>query len=110
MAPQHAYLPDAGSTFTHPLPMHDHLSLVPPTYLTFADTVELRRTGPWWRREQRRSPSGLVHAAHLHSPQALCGALLEDLEAFGRSGHPFEQFVTARRCPGCDTAAGRPAV
>jgi hypothetical protein len=110
MAPQHAYLPDAGNTFAHPLPMRDHLSLVQPTYLTFADGVELRRSGPWWRREQRRSPSGLVHAAHLHSPQTLCGVPLETLEAFGRSRHPFERLEAARRCSGCGAAAGRPAV
>ena len=109
MAPQHAYPPDAGSTFAHPLPMRDHLSLVQPIYLTFADTVELRGTGPWWRREQRRSPSGLVHAAHLHSPRALCGAPLEALEALGRSRHPFERFEAAQRCPGCSSAAGRAA-
>jgi hypothetical protein len=109
MAPQHAYLPAPGGSFAHPVPAHDRLSLVDPVYLTFADGVELRPAGSWWRREQRRSPSGLVHAAHLHSPQALCGAPLEALEAFGRSRHPFEQFEAAQRCPGCSAAAGRPA-
>jgi hypothetical protein len=108
MAPQHAYLPAADGTFV-PVPARDHLSLVQPVYLTFADSVELRRTGPFWRREQRRAPAGLAHAAHLHSPQALCGVPLESLEAFGRSRHPFEELESGQRCPACDAVAGRPA-
>jgi len=108
MAPRHALLSAADGTFV-PVPARDHLSLVQPVYITFADRVELRQTGPLWRREQRRSPVGLAHAAHLHSPKALCGAPLESLEAFGRSRHPFEGFETGQRCRTCDAAAGRPA-
>ncbi len=56
MAPQHAYVFDQDSTFSGPVsaPERDHLSLVRPIYLTYADGVELRRSGPLWRRRQRR--------------------------------------------------------
>ncbi|MFZ2015622.1 MAG: hypothetical protein WAV00_17535 [Nocardioides sp.] len=110
MAPQHAYLFDNDSTLSGPVsaPARDHLSLVRPVYLTYADRAELRRTGPVWRREQRRFPAGLVHAAHLHSPLALCGAPLESLEAFGRSRHPFEGFDVSERCQECNAEAAQP--
>ena len=110
MAPQHAYVFDQDDTFSRPVPapVRDHLSLVRPIYLTYADGVELRRTGPLWRREQRRFPAGLVHAAHLHSPLALCGAPLGSLEAFGRSRHPFERFDASQRCEECHAEAGQP--
>ncbi len=109
MAPRHAYSADGDTlSATADLPSRDHLALAPPIYLTYADGVELRRTGALWRRAQRRFPAGLVHAAHLHSPLALCGVPVESLESFGRSRHPFEQFAAVRRCTRCHTAAGRP--
>jgi hypothetical protein len=108
MSPRHAYLSPHDSTFSGPVPTRDHLSLVRPIYRTYADGAELRQTGPLWRREQRRFPAGLVHAAHLHSPLALCGVPLDSLEAFGRSRHPFERSAASERCPGCDAVAGHP--
>jgi len=80
----------------------------PTGLLTYADDVELRRTGPVWRRVLRRFPAGRVHAARPDDRVALCGAGLEALEAFGRTRHPFERFAPARRCRACDLAAGRP--
>jgi hypothetical protein len=112
MAPQHAYLSQHDSTLSAPVATstRDHLALVPSytIYLTYADGVELRRTGPVWRRVPRRFPAGLVHAAEPTGSTALCGASLRSLEAFGRSRHPFERFEVSDRCPACDAAAGRP--
>ena len=77
-------------------------------YLSFADRVELRRTGPVWRRRLRRFPSGLIHAADLRGEATLCGTPVNRLEAFGRSRHPFELVAETDRCPDCHVVAGRP--
>lgn len=95
-----------------PASARERLTLVTPPrvalLLTFADDVELRQTGPVWRRTRRRFPAGLVHAAELDTRVALCGTPLELLEAFGRSRHPFETIDPSRRCFACHVAAGRP--
>jgi hypothetical protein len=92
-------------------PVRDLLAVVPDApivYLSFADSVGLRRTGPVWRRRLRRFPAGLVHAAEPRSQETLCGAPVNRLEAFGRSRHPFERFAETERCTDCHVAAGRP--
>ena len=92
-------------------PVRDLLAVVPDArivYLSFADSVELRRTGPVWRRRLRRFPAGLVHAAEPRGEETLCGTPVNRLEAFGRSRHPFERFDETDRCADCHRAAGRP--
>jgi hypothetical protein len=95
---------------TFATPRREHLTLVrePRVVFTYADDVELRTTGPLWRRRQRRFPAGLVHAAVERSTAALCGTPLETLEAFGRRRHPFEGFDVTVRCTACDLAAEGP--
>jgi hypothetical protein len=117
MAPRPAYLSEhllalsePAAPAPAPAPARDHLVLVPsdPILLTFADAVELRGTGPLWRRQRRRFPAGRLHAAKPGSEVALCGMPLDSLEAFGRSRHPFERCEVEERCPRCHVVAGRP--
>jgi len=77
-------------------------------FRTFADGVQIQRSGPVWSRRRRQLPFGLVHAAELQGELALCGRPLDLLYEFGRSRHPFERVDRSRRCPTCDLAAGRP--
>jgi hypothetical protein len=103
---------DASLPSAVPLPDRDRLTLVPSSHVdvhrTFADTVEERRSGPVWRREVRRVPAGLVHAAELQGALSVCGLPLDSLHEFGRSRHPFERVDETDRCPACHVAAGRP--
>ena len=93
-----------------PTLVRDTLTLVAPpqsgVHRTLADAVESRRSGPVWRRQERRLPAGLVHAAELLSDRSLCGLPLDSLHEFGRSRHPFERFEVDRHCPVCHVAAG----
>jgi hypothetical protein len=95
-----------------PTPAHERLTLVLSSrvdvYRTFADAAEARRTGPVWRPQVRRVPSGLVHAGELDGTFSLCGLPLDSLQEFGRSRHPFERFDETRHCRACHVAAGRP--
>jgi hypothetical protein len=113
MTGRHAELPDGTSPAgLVPAEGRERLTLVRSVRLTvfrtFAEGEQVQRTGPVWRRQRRRVPAGLVHAADLQSRHALCGRALETLREFGRSRHAFERFDETRRCPACDVAAGRP--
>lgn len=108
-----AEVPDDGPTASSaPSRGRERLAVVRPrrttVYRTFADGELTERSGPVWRREVRRVPDGLVHAAELQGRQALCGTSLEVLHEFGRSRYPFERFDETLRCSACHVAAGRP--
>ena len=110
-----AELPDVPPTGASAPPAgRVRLSLVRPSratvFRTFADGELTHRTGPVWRREVRRVPDGLVHAAGVQGGRALCGTSLDALREFGRSRYPFERFDEVLCCPTCHVAAGRPTV
>ncbi|WP_191908007.1 hypothetical protein [Nocardioides cynanchi] len=95
-----------------PVSSAQRLTLVPTqpgtVHRTFADAAETRRSGPPWRRRERRMPAGLVHAAELVADRSLCGLPLDSLHEFGRSRYAFEHFEAHLRCSACHAAAGSP--
>ena len=103
-------VPDTLPAAPGPAPAAQRLTLVTPepgnVHRTFADAVEIRRSGPLWRREERRLPAGLVHAAELVDDRSLCGLPLGSLHEFGRSRYAFERFEADLRCADCHAAAG----
>ncbi len=73
---------------------------------TFAEDVEIRSSGPVWRRRERLAPAGLLHAAEARGEWTLCGILLDSLHEFDRGRYPFERFDPSGRCPVCHAASG----
>jgi hypothetical protein len=86
------------------------LTLVAPigagVHRTFAEDVEIRSSGPVWRRRERLIPAGFVHAARVQDEWSLCGILLDSLREFDRGRYPFERLDESQRCPVCHAASG----
>jgi hypothetical protein len=77
-------------------------------FRAFADGEKTSRSRSRRGTRDRRTPTGLIHAAAPRDSATLCGQDLLDLFEFGRSRFPYEHFPHDRRCPACNEAAGRP--
>jgi hypothetical protein len=80
-----------------------------PVFRTFADGEKTSRSRSRRGTRDRRTPTGLIHAAASDDQVTLCGRDLLELYEFGRSRFPFEHFPHTARCPACNDAAGWPA-
>lgn len=77
-------------------------------FRAFADGEKTSRSRSRRGTRDRRTPTGLIHAAAPRGSATLCGRDLLDLYEFGRSRFSYEHFPHDRRCPACNEAAGRP--
>jgi hypothetical protein len=77
-------------------------------FRAFADGERTSRSRSRRGTRDRRTPTGLIHAAASGDAAALCGQDLLELHELARSRFPFEHFPHDRRCPACNDKAGWP--